>query len=264
MPNRVVVDFSLVSHGHGDWVLKSLTSLADSLRHSGLKTRVLLTLNWPEPDLEAQLQAQLNAQAWPFELVLLRNASPLGFGANQNQAFRQSKAHWFAVINPDVFWPQDSAFWQPLAHDAWPPHVGLVCPEQRDARGGRQDYARRLITPLRLLQRIIGHLGFAAPSEQALELGQADWVNGACMIFRAKVFEKLQGFDERYFMYCEDTDICLRLKLAGWSIEPMGGSVVHDAQRKTGRKWQHLAWHVRSLWRLWGSDSYREFNKRSH
>ncbi|WP_322993515.1 glycosyltransferase [Limnohabitans sp.] len=258
MSNQVAVDFSLVSHGHGDLVRQSLASLAESLQHSHLKTRVLLTLNLPEPELEAQL----HAQKWPFELTFLRNAQPLGFGANHNQAFRASQAQWFGVINPDVFWPQDSWFWQPLAQDAWPSHVGLVCPEQLGANGQRQDYARRLITPIQLLRRVALRFVGVAPSAQAMDLAQADWVNGACMFFKTEVFENLQGFDERFFMYCEDTDICLRLQLAGWSIAPMGGAVVHDAQRNTGRKWRHLAWHVQSLWRLWWSAPYRQFNSR--
>lgn len=238
-------------------VRQSLSSLANSLRDSGLNARVLLTLNLPEPDWEAQL----SAQAWPFELVFLRNPDPLGFGANHNRAFRQSQAEWFAVINPDVLWPQDEAFWHPLSQDTWPPHVGLICPEQLDAKGQRQDYARRLITPFQLLKRIACRLGLVSLSEPFLNLDQADWVNGACMFFRAPVFESLQGFDERYFMYCEDADICLRLKLAGWSIASMEGSVVHDAQRNTGKEWQHLAWHVRSLFRLWGSAAYRAFKR---
>jgi GT2 family glycosyltransferase len=82
------------------------------------------------------------------------------------------------------------------------------------------------------------------------------------LFFKAKVFDRLQGFDEGYFMYCEDTDICLRLQLAGWSMAPMGGAVRHDAQRKTGHHWGHLAWHVRSLLRLWCSDTYAQFKKR--
>jgi N-acetylglucosaminyl-diphospho-decaprenol L-rhamnosyltransferase len=258
--NPQTVDFSLVSHGHGVMVRQSLSSLANSLRHSGLNARVLLTLNLPEPDLEAQL----STQPWPFELVFLRNSHPLGFGANHNRAFLQSQAAWFAVINPDVLWPQDEAFWHPLSQDTWPPRVGLICPEQLNAQGQRQDYARRLITPLQLLTRVARRLMGAAPSRQALGLNQADWVNGACLFFRTQVFASLQGFDERYFMYCEDTDICLRLQLAGWSIGALQGSVVHDAQRDTGRKWRHLAWHVRSLWRLWRSDAYRQFKRRSH
>lgn len=259
MPNPVALDFSLVSHGHGDGLRQSLTSLADALRHSGFTSRVILTLNLPEPELEAQLQAQ----SWPFELVFLRNAHPLGFGANHNQAFRQSQAPWFAVINPDVFWPQDPAFWRPLAQDAWPPQVGLVCPEQLDAKGQRQDYARRLITPMQLCVRIARRWWRVPRAADALALEQADWVNGACLFFRAQVFESLQGFDERFFMYCEDTDICLRLQLAGWTMASMGGAVRHDAQRNTGRQWRHWAWHVRSLWRLWGSASYRQFSRRT-
>lgn len=258
------LDISLVSHGHGALVLQALESLAMSLQSSDLPVRVLLTLNLPEPDLERSLQSQ----AWPFALAFIHNASPLGFGANHNQAFAQSQAPWFAVVNPDVFWSaNDVSFWRSLAQsDALPPGygtygamVGLVCPLQLDADGRRQDFARTLMTPWGLAARVWRRWRGLAPSGVAASVAQADWVNGACMVFRAQAFADLKGFDERYFMYCEDTDICLRLQLAGWSMQGVDWPVVHDARRNTGRSWRHLAWHLRSMLRLWMSGAFWRF-----
>lgn len=96
----------------------------------------------------------------------------------------------------------------------------------------------------------------------AASVEQADWVNGACLFFRSEAFSELKGFDERYFMYCEDTDICLRLQLAGWSMQGADWAVMHDARRNTGRSLRHLGWHLRSLWRLWASDSFWDFVRR--
>ena len=76
------------------------------------------------------------------------------------------------------------------------------------------------------------------------------------MVWRAKAFAAVGGFDERYFMYCEDTDICLRLQLAGWHMREAPVTVVHDARRHTGRDWRHLRWHMASVWRLWSSAAF--------
>jgi len=64
------------------------------------------------------------------------------------------------------------------------------------------------------------------------------------------------GFDERYFMYCEDVDLCLRLRLAGLRLVRAPVSVVHAGRGASRRSAVHLAWHVRSLLRLWCSRSF--------
>lgn len=253
------IDISLVSHGHGALVVQALESLASSLNGSRIDVRVLLTLNVSEPHLERMLRHRV----WPFTLHLIENAVPLGFGANHNQAFSYCVAPWFAVVNPDVFWPTtDASFWNSLSRNPWPDSVGVVCPNQYDPDGHRQDFTRILMTPLRLLGRVLRRWFRAAPSSMVDSVEHADWVNGACMFFRAQAFAELKGFDERYFMYCEDTDICLRLQLAGWSMQGVEWAVVHDARRNTGRSWRHLVWHLRSLWRLWTSETFWRFIRR--
>jgi hypothetical protein len=236
-----------------------LDSLALSLPGSPLTVRVVLTLNLPEPDLERSLLER----DWPFVLEFIRNSEPMGFGANHNQAFALCEAKWFAIVNPDIFWPAGHvSFWDALKQDTWPQNAGMVCPQQHDFDGRLQDFTRELVTPWGLAVRIWNRWCGFSPSGVAVSVEQADWVNGACMIFRAKVFAELKGFNERYFMYCEDTDICLRLALAGWVIQGVELAVVHDARRNTGRSWRHLTWHLRSLWRLWTSEVFWRFVRR--
>lgn len=262
------IDISIVSHRHGGMVLGCLERLQVSLGALAGACRVWVTLNLPEPNLESALARR----AWSFEIKLLRNASPLGFGANHNQAFTQSRAaqestssadagRWFLVMNPDIEWPADAqSFWQSLlVQDERTSRVGLLCPTQVDVLGHRQDYTRALLTPwslaLRTLRRVLG----LSPSGVAASVESADWVNGACMVLRTQAFASLGGFDERYFMYCEDCDICLRLQLAGWQIRSAPVSVVHDAQRATGRRLRHLAWHLGSLVKMWVSAAFWRF-----
>lgn len=251
----MTVDVSLVSHGHGPMVLNALQALAASYqRHDEVLMRVWLTLNVPEPEFEESLSHHV----WPFELQLIHNSEPLGFGANHNQAFAHVQlaggGQWFVVMNPDIFWPKQVVyFWASLNSEHWPKDLGLLCPQQVDAKGAPQDFVRQLITPWGVLARVVRRVLRLQPSGLARSVASADWVNGACMVWRSQAFADLGGFDERYFMYCEDTDICLRMRLAGLHLREADVAVIHDARRNTGRSWQHLRWHLRSLWRLWSS-----------
>ena len=84
-----------------------------------------------------------------------------------------------------------------------------------------------------------------------LEPRSADWVSGACILVRASAFRSVGGFDEGYFMYAEDVDLCWRLRRAGFDVryEP-AARVVHEQGRSTSRvPYKMLLAHHRSLWR---------------
>ena len=243
---------SIVSHGHGAQVAALVAQLAQL--QSGLVRRVLVTLNQPEP----ALQRQLDSGHWPFELMTLSNMRPVGFAANHNAAFAADCLHVaslrFAVINPDVCLIGDPLV--PLIDALGAADVGCVYPVQIGLSGQLQDHERRLPTPLALLRRY-------AKARPRSDAGSApDWVNAAFLVFPTSVFAELGGFDSRYHMYCEDVDLCIRVKLAGWRVVRVDAAcVLHEGNRATRRSAQHLLWHVRSLLRLWNSAPYRDFKR---
>lgn len=242
------VAVSVASHRHGAQLVSLMRKLEEfcclHLEH------VILTINVPEPDLIAEI----NSQRWTFRLTVVKNANPKGFGANHNAALKYCSSEYFCILNPDLDFNVDPISVLITSFDD--PLVGCAFPIQLDETGQIQDYARALPSPLTLLARYLG-------PEAGKKLGaQPDWVNGAFMLFRSEVFRTLNGFDERYFMYCEDVDICLRLQLAGFKLAQSEVSVVHAARRKTRVNFRHFSWHVASLIRLWTSAAYREFSVR--
>jgi N-acetylglucosaminyl-diphospho-decaprenol L-rhamnosyltransferase len=81
---------------------------------------------------------------------------------------------------------------------------------------------------------------------------EVDWVSGAAVWLRREALDDGGGWDERYFMYMEDVDLCLRLRRAGWRVEYQpSGEVVHVQGASTSqRPYRMIAEHHRSVWRF--------------
>jgi len=252
----VEITVSVVSHGHAGETGQLLERLA-ALPPPGAR-RVIVTLNLPD----ARALRDWRAARWPFELELIENDRPAGFGANHNRALRldaeRGASELFAVLNPDLRW-QGDPFAPMRALLAGAPRVGLVYPLQLDDRGQAQDCERLAPTPARLWARYRpgGHRHELTPGQPP------EWVNAAFMLLRREALASVGGFDEGYHMYCEDVDLCLRLQLAGWQLARAGAAVVeHRARRASHRNARYLAWHLSSLWRLWHSPAWRAWRSR--
>ena len=257
---------SIVSHGHGPQALALLRQLA--ALPQPWPARVVLTLNRPEPDHDWQA---LQAQAWPFELVLHINQQAQGFGANHNQAFAlyaqplaaAGQTPAFAVLNPDVQLHGNP--WPALLAALAAPGVGCVWPQQVDAQGRLQDHERALPTPASIAARALWFAARRLGRVRRPAPGQArhapDWANAAFWLVRAAAWRDIGGFDTRYFMYGEDVDFCLRLQLAGLRLAGAPACVTHAAQRASHASLRHFLWHARSLWRLWRSPAYAAYRR---
>ena len=81
-----------------------------------------------------------------------------------------------------------------------------------------------------------------------------DWVSGAAVWLRRDALDDVGGWDERYFMYMEDVDLCLRLRRAGWRVKYVpSGEVVHVQGASTSqRPYRMIVEHHRSVWRFAG------------
>jgi hypothetical protein len=151
----------------------------------------------------------------------------LGFAAGNNLAAKHARGRYLLLLNPDAM-PAPGALARGIALMDGHPDVGLAGGELRGADGSRQPSARmfptlrdELFTLSGLAARYPGSRLFArldrrwADPEQAAEV---DWIPGAFVFIRAQDFAALGGFDERFFMYYEEVDLCRRLRAAGRTI----------------------------------------------
>jgi N-acetylglucosaminyl-diphospho-decaprenol L-rhamnosyltransferase len=235
---------SVVSHGQAQLVN---TLIADLARHAcPLLRRLVVTMNVPECEA-------VHAEGTPFEVLIVRNDRALGFGANHNRAFQHCDTGWFAVLNPDLRLDRDVLGALLAAGESGD---GLIAPMILNADGSAADAARRLPTP----QQVLGRRLRARARGPAADF---DWLAGMCLLLNSEAFRSLGGFDERFFMYCEDADLSLRMQLTGWRVRRVTDvQIVHDARRDSRRSSRYLRWHLASLMRLWTSRSFWSYLRR--
>jgi hypothetical protein len=240
MPELLI---SIVSHRQGALAARLLEDL--QRLPSTLGAEIVLTLNVPEPVPDFG------------RIRVVRNAAPRGFGANHNAAFRAFPSRKFCVLNPDLRLPAD-----PFA--ALLPLVGgadaLAAPAIVNERGAIEDSARRLPTPFSILRKAFFDAGLDYQYRDALLY--PEWVAGMFLLFDSDAFRGAGGFDERYFLYYEDVDLCCRLRLAGRRVvvDPRV-RVVHDARRTSHRDPRYLRWHLQSMLRFFTSPTYRRLRQ---
>jgi N-acetylglucosaminyl-diphospho-decaprenol L-rhamnosyltransferase len=212
---------------------------------------VLNTISPAQQSFEIQLRKILANTG--IELSLIKNDHPQGFGANQNAAFALCKQPYFCILNPDVVFDAQSL--SILLTGLQTPGVGCAYPEQYLPNGQALDFERSLITPWQLFRRYaLRQFGLS---------NSIDWVSGSVMAFSSKIYRQIGGFDERYFMYCEDVDICLRLQNNGYVLLKTQARMLHDTQRQSLRDPHHLIWHIQSLLRLWTSRAFWTYRLRT-
>lgn len=174
------------------------------------------------------------------QVTLCVSAENLGYSRGNNLGLRQARGRYRLVLNPDTEIAGD-ALAQMCAYMEAHPQVGALGPQMVYADGTPQSTRRRfpnLITaafestwtqalaPRSLLERYYAR---DLPAEETVEV---DWVVGAALLLRAEAYEQVGGFDESFFMYSEELDLCRRLKAAGWSVVhlPAARLIHHEAR----------------------------------
>ena len=163
---------------------------------------------------------------------------------------RSSK--FFCILNPDVRLLQDPFL--PFFNLLSDRQIGIAAPLIIRDDHSIEDSARRLPTPLRLLKRVFFRNKADKLDYDMSRVVFPDWVAGIFMFFSSSIYSEMNGFDERYYLYLEDVDLCSRLRLAGYRIilDP-SISVIHEARRDSHRRLQYLWWHTRSGIRFFSS-----------
>jgi N-acetylglucosaminyl-diphospho-decaprenol L-rhamnosyltransferase len=238
-----------VTYYSGSALPDFLSSLAGS---TGRPVEVVLADNSPP----AGAPAEPTFRARPVRV--LHTGGNLGYGAAANLGAAGADAELLLIANPDVTfhpgavdrlleaarrWPAAAAFGPAIRTPG-----GALYPSARDFPSLRRGVGHALlgwIWPANPWTRAYRHEA-GGPREEP-----TGWLSGSCLLVRRSAFEAVGGFDPRYFMYCEDMDLCLRFAERGWpSVYVPAAVVTHTGGHSTRRRpTRMLAEHHLSLYR---------------
>ena len=166
--------------------------------------------------------------AYPAVQVI-ENATNVGFARAVNQGVRAVRGHFALILNPDVIL-QPSALPRLMEFMTTHPSVGIAGPRLLNPDGTVQASARRdpsawtaLFGRSAPLTRLFPNNPVSQRELPALSVAgsmpvEIDWLSGACLLVRRTAWEQVGLLDERFFLFWEDADWCLRFRQAGWHV----------------------------------------------
>jgi hypothetical protein len=208
----------IVSHNSANWLTPCLSSV---YAHSGDIELDVVVVDSGSTDHTVDLARR------EFPDVRVVTTENRGFAAANNRGLEVVDAEWVLFLNPDTR-ILSGTLAELVSLLRARSAVGLAGVRQLDENGVLDPTTRRFPNPVRLLSESVGaeRLPFHASwlGQRVLDVAlyeretPCDWTSGSFMLARRDAIHDVGQMDERFFLYCEETDFCLRMRQAGWNV----------------------------------------------
>ncbi|MFW5713675.1 MAG: glycosyltransferase family 2 protein [Brevefilum sp.] len=227
-----------INHQHGAMIKKTIESLVSVGYDQHFD---LFVIN----NLKDEPTTTWLKEAVPGVRVML-NKNPRGFASNINQVIRDHpNFEYYLLLNPDVICLPGmiDKLIQTMEANL---QIGAAGPQLLDMDGAIQPSRRRFATFAVLMMRAL-HLDSLFNRLPAVDnylmnndtfdpVTEVDWITGAVMLLRKAALDEIGLFDERFFLYFEDEDLCCRMWQNGWKVCYIKGAQAYHAHLAEGRK----------------------------
>lgn len=185
--------------------------------------------------------------AWQYpDVIFVQSGRNLGMGAGNNLGIRKAQGEYIVIMNPDTLTFKDT-FLKLHEYMKNNPKAGVVGPKQYYPDRSVQDSAFRwygLLTPL-YRRTPLGAFKFAQKDLDRFTMKdynkdretEVDWLLGSFLFCRASALQDAGNFDERFFLYFEDTDLCRRFWEKNWQVAYCpDAEIIHNHVRQSARE----------------------------
>jgi hypothetical protein len=260
------VSIIVVSFNTRDLLRECLASLREECARlpEGMSAEILVVDNASRDGSADMVAAEFSGEGTPLHLI--RSDVNLGFGVANNRAIEAAQGRYLVLLNSDAFF-HSGALARAIAHMEADPTAGAGGARLVGRDGAWQPAARLFPSILRdafvltgLASRFPRSRFFSAAERTWTDPAvpaEVDWVTGAFMILRRAALAASGLFDPAFFLYCEEVDLCRRMKAAGYHVWYWPDIVVThlhgessrqvDAQVFSENESQVVLWHMRSM-----------------
>jgi N-acetylglucosaminyl-diphospho-decaprenol L-rhamnosyltransferase len=244
------IDVVVVNYNAGEHLRRCIDSV---LEHAGDAEVGVVVVDNSSSDGSSRAAAGARSG-----IRVIENPDNRGFATAVNQGIRATVSPFVFVLNPDA-WISAGTLSALVKFAGVRPGAGVVGPLVRDPDGSIYPSARKVPS----IAEAVGH-AFLHPFDPDNRFSRAytmadwdraserevSWVSGSCMLLRREALDQVGLFDEGYFMYAEDADLCTRMGVAGWTVLFTPElEVTHVRGVSTGNSKRMIREHSRSIYR---------------
>ncbi len=266
MTHTVDVSIVIVGHNSRREIKACLTGISLQELYKRQRVETLLV------DAGSNDKTAAFISTFPGSVRLIPTIRNLGFSRGNNWALRIALGRYVLLLNPDTEMWSGALDGMTAYLDAHP-DVGVVAPQLRFADGQIQSSRRRFPSRWTALLESVWWQKWLnwMPTVQRFYMNDndatiehdVDWATGAALLIRREVFQQVGLFDESFFMYSEETDLCRRIRHAGWRVVYLpaarvthheGRSSEHNLEaRNTRFHGSRIRYYAKHFGRLWAS-----------
>lgn len=250
-----VLTISIVTYKHN---FKDIEPILQLFFNLSKPYKIFIIDNSPTNDLYEKLKQ--------YSIEYIFNNNNLGYGAGHNIAIKKSMQEgikYHLVLNPDIIIESDvlDKLLEQMENNK---DIGLIMPHIKYPDGQTQHLCKLLATPIDLIgRRFIPFKKWNEERNNKYELRFTEYnkimqvpsLSGCFMLLRTDVLKVVGSFDERFFMYCEDFDLCRRVSQVSKTIFYPDVSVIHNYEKGSYKLSKLLFYHIHSAFKYfnkWG------------
>lgn len=256
----VKLSASIVAYNNYDDIKEALASMEEHTS-SGLLKKVFIVDNGVAVSSPSATEEFKTFACELKDVEYIDAEGNLGFGKGHNTVLDRIDSEYHAIVNPDILFCEDAfakiVKWMDEHND-----VGMVIPDIRDEYGKRQLVYREELTvfdmfvrffckglfPRRIRKHTLQDKDYSKPFQ--VPFGQ-----GSFLVVRTDLFKELNGFDDNFFMYAEDADLCKRVNQVSKLMYFPGARVIHKWEKGSHGNKILFKYHVQSMkyyFKKWG------------